>query len=100
MVPTVKKAVFTLLICLFIILPVQVGVYASENAEALTIPAELPAIKLKKRQAALAISVESVLQKLKQKQEIILVDIGKGDEFDNYRDLLHNSLIISNTLFQ
>ena len=83
--PTVEKAVVALLICLLVILPVREGVSAPGDPQSLNIPAELPAIKLKKRQNAFAISVESVLRKLKQKQEIILIDVRRKSEFEKFR---------------
>jgi hypothetical protein len=43
----------------------------------------LPA-KLKKRNPTFSISVESVRQKLKENQNILLVDIRKKDEFEKF----------------
>ena len=63
-------------------LPVRIGISGPQNDEAPPIPAELPAIKLKKRQNAFAISVKSVLRKLREKKEIIVVDVRKNDAFE------------------
>jgi len=85
MLCTTKKAVITLLISLSFGLLALGGVAAARNSEALTIPTELLTSKLKKRNPAFAISVESVLQKVREKQEIILIDVRKRDEFEKFR---------------
>ena len=82
---TLEKEVVAIMICLLVILPVRKSVSAPGNPQSRHIPVEFPAIKLKKCQAAFAISVESVLQKSKEKQEIILVDGRKSDAFEKFR---------------
>ena len=49
------------------------------------IPTELITRKLRKRSPAFAISVESVLQKLKKKEKIVLVDVRNREEFEKFR---------------
>ena len=85
MMCTTKKAVITLLISLSVGLLVRGGVAAAQHSEALTIPTELLTSRLKKRNPAFAISVESVLKKLREKQEIILIDVRKRAEFEKFR---------------
>jgi len=85
MMCTTKKAVITLLISLSVGLLVRSGVAAAQNSEALTIPTELLTTKSKKRNPAFAITVESVLQKARERQEIILIDVRKRDEFEKFR---------------
>ena len=85
MTSTTRKAVITVLISLSLGLLARGGVAPAQNSEGLTIPTELLTSKLKKRNPAFAISVESVLQKVREQQEIILIDVRKGDEFEKFR---------------
>lgn len=81
---TINKPGAVLLICLFIGLH-GLTLSASQHSEDLTIPPEFASPPLKKRNPALAISVESVVQRSREKQEIILVDVRKGSEFEKFR---------------
>ena len=56
-----------------------------KNRSHLDIPPELITRKLRKRNPAFAISVESVLLKLKKKQEIVLIDVRNREEFEKFR---------------
>jgi len=85
MICTEKKVVITLLISLVIGLSLRIGVSTAQNFEALKIPAESLARKFRRRNPAFAISVESVLQKLREKQEIILIDVRNRSEFGKFR---------------
>jgi len=56
-----------------------------KNRSHLDIPSELITRKLRKRNPAFAIFVESVLRKLKKKQEIVLIDVRNREEFEKFR---------------
>ena len=82
---TTKIAVITLIVSFVVGLPVHIGLTATQNPEASPIPAELLTATSKRRNPAFAISAESVLQKLREKQEIILIDVRKKVEFEKFR---------------
>ncbi|MBW1679069.1 MAG: rhodanese-like domain-containing protein [Deltaproteobacteria bacterium] len=48
------------------------------------LPFPLLAGTLKKRNPAFVIPIESILQKLKENQDIILIDVRKKDEFEKF----------------
>jgi rhodanese-related sulfurtransferase len=50
-----------------------------------SIPSELISRKLRKRSAAVAISVDSVLRALKQHQDLVLIDVRKERDFERFR---------------
>ena len=79
------KAAITLLIWLLVGLLASIGGLAEQTFGSTEIPTELHTSKLKTRNPTFAISVESVLQKLREKQEIILIDIRKRNEFEKFR---------------
>lgn len=56
-----------------------------EKSRPMGIPAELITRKLRKRDPAFTISVESVLRKLKKKEKIVLVDVRNREEFEKFR---------------
>jgi len=56
-----------------------------KNRLNLDIPPKLITRKLRKRNPGFAISVESVLRKLKKKQEIVLIDVRNREEFEKFR---------------
>jgi len=90
MIPILEKTSVALLIWFFIGLPARVGMSAPNNPEPPPVPSELSPIKSRKRafnkrEPTLAISVESVLKKLREKQDIILVDVRKKSEFEKFR---------------
>jgi len=58
---------------------------APNHYEDLANPPKFASAPLKRRNPALAISVEMVEQRLREKQEIILVDVRKGSEFERFR---------------
>ena len=85
MICPARKAAITLFIWILVGLPAFNVVMAAQTLGSTEIPPELLAGKLRKRNPAFAISVESVLRKLKGKQEIILIDVRKRDEFEKFR---------------
>ena len=58
---------------------------AQKNPSNLDIPPELITMKLRKRNPAFSISMETVLRKLKKKEEIILVDVRSREAFERFR---------------
>lgn len=81
---TPTKPVAAFLIFLFIGLH-GLTLSASQHSEDLSIPPEFASRTLKQRNPALAISVESVVQRSREKQGITLVDVRKGSEFEKFR---------------
>jgi rhodanese-related sulfurtransferase len=81
---TINKQGAAFLICLFIGLH-GLTLSASQHSEDLAIPPEFESPTLKKRNPALAISAESVVQRSREKQEMVLVDVRKGSEFERFR---------------
>jgi rhodanese-related sulfurtransferase len=82
---TKKTAVITIAISFVVGLPVHIGLSATQNPEAQTIPAELLTGTAKRRNPAFAISAESVLQKVTENRDIILIDVRKRVEFIKFR---------------
>ena len=82
---TTKTAVITIVISLIVGLPVHIGLSATQNSEASLTPTELLTGTGKRRNPAFAISAESVLQKLRENQDIILIDVRKRVEFEKFR---------------
>ena len=81
---------YLLIICLLTGLFSSVNIPAAESASSastglMEIPPELLAVKPKERDISLTISVESVLQKVKAKPEIILIDVRSAEKFGRYR---------------
>ena len=85
MISTAKKAVITLLISLLIGLSLRIGASTAQDLESMNTPAELLTTKLGKRNPEVAISVESVLQKLREKRGIIFIDVRKRSDFERFR---------------
>ena len=82
---TTKTGVITLAISFVVGLPVHSGLSAKQNPEASRIPAKLPTGTGKRRNPAFAISPESVLQKMRENRDIILIDVRKKAEFEKFR---------------
>ena len=82
---TKKTAVITIAISFVVGLPVHIGLSATQNPEGQIIPAELLTGTGKRRNPAFAISAESVLQKMRENQDIVLVDIRRRVEFEKFR---------------
>ena len=61
---------------------IEVEISGKEKNRPIGIPPELITRKLRKRDPAFAISVESVLRKLNKKEEIVLVDVRNREEFE------------------
>jgi len=64
---------------------IEVEISGEEKNRPIGIPPELINRKLRKRDPAFAISVESVLRKLKKKEEITLIDVRNREEFEKFR---------------
>ena len=64
---------------------IEVEISGKEKNSPIGVPPELITRKLRKRDPAFAISVESVLRKLKKKEKIILVDVRNREEFEKFR---------------
>ena len=64
---------------------IEVEISGKEKNRPIGIPPELINRKLRKRDPAFAISVESVLRKLKKKEKIVLVDVRNREEFEKFR---------------
>jgi len=64
---------------------IEVEISGEEKNRPIGIPAELITRKLRNRDPAFAISVESVLRKLKKKEEIALIDVRNREEFEKIR---------------
>ena len=75
------KALITLLTWLTVGLIAFTSVWAADDFEAATIPAQLPTDKLKKNNPAVTISVASALQTMKLNKHIPLVDMRNSDQF-------------------
>jgi rhodanese-related sulfurtransferase len=80
-----RKTLFVFLVYLFFLLICHNALSLAQNLENPAIQLESPAIVLKKRNTALLISVESILQKIKEKQKIILADVRRKEEFTKFR---------------
>jgi rhodanese-related sulfurtransferase len=81
---TINKLGVALLISLFIGLH-GITLSASQHPEDLTISPKSAPPPLKKRNPVLAISVESVAQRSREKQEMVLVDVRKESDFEKFR---------------
>jgi len=64
---------------------IEVEISGEEKNRPIGIPPELITRKLRKRDPAFAISVETVLRKLKKKEEIALIDVRNREEFEKFR---------------
>ena len=64
---------------------IEVEISGKDKNRPIGTPSELTTRKLRKRDPAFAISVESVLRKLKKKEEIVLVDVRNREEFEKFR---------------
>lgn len=84
MIATIEKGLIALLICLPTALPAVTAVSASADFKRPTIPSEWLTIKPKKRNPACALSADSVLQKIRERQGIILVDVREKSAFEKF----------------
>ena len=78
----IKKSKYLITFVLSVLMGLSVHTLAAEIASDAAIPSELTAKRLKKPDHSFLVSAESVLQKIKRKQKIILVDIRKPGEFE------------------
>jgi len=85
MVYTTKTAVLIPLVSLLFGLQARVGFSETHKAQALRNPSELSTAKSKAHNPAFTISAESVLQKLKERQEVYLIDVRGLAAFQKFR---------------
>jgi rhodanese-related sulfurtransferase len=78
----IKKSKYLITFVISVLMGLSVHTLAAEVASDAAIPSELTAKRLKKPDHSFLVSAESVLQKIKRKQKIILVDIRKPGEFE------------------
>jgi rhodanese-related sulfurtransferase len=78
----IKTSKYLIPFVISVLIGLSVPTLAAEVASDLAIPSELTAKRLKKPDHSLLISAGSVLQKIKRKQKIILVDIREPGEFE------------------
>jgi len=80
-----KNCIITFLVCIFVGLPVRPCTPAEQDPIKTEIPPELPSGKLKKHDPAFFVSAEFVLLALKQKQDLVLVDVRDENDFESFR---------------
>ena len=81
-----QRILIALTLCVLVGLLTHLHVFATERtSQYLDLTSELITRKLRKRDPALAIFVETVLRKLKKKEEIVLIDVRNRDEFERFR---------------
>jgi rhodanese-related sulfurtransferase len=80
-----RKITITFFLCIFIGLPIHAGKSEGNNLAPADIPLELLTCKWKKRNPAYLISPDSVLRKLKEKRELVLVDVRDAQDFNSCR---------------
>ena len=81
----IRNTVITFFICMLLGLPIHAGKSEGNNLAPADIPLELLARKWKKRNPANLISPGSVLRKLKEKRELVLVDVRDAKDFNSCR---------------
>ena len=81
----IRNTVITFLICILLGLPIHTAISVESDLSVVEIPPEMLARKWKKRNPAFLISPESVLRKLKEKRELVLVDVRDMDDFRRFR---------------
>lgn len=80
-----RKITITFFLCIFLGLPIHAGKSEGNNLAPADIPLELLTCKWKKRNPAYLISPDSVLRKLKEKRELVLVDVRDAQDFNSCR---------------
>jgi len=80
-----KNCITTFLICVFIWLPARPCNAGEQDDSTTKIPPELLTKELKKHDPSLLISLEAVLYALKQKQDLVLVDVRDSSDFESFR---------------
>ena len=80
-----RKITITFFICMLLGLPIHAGKPEGNNLAPADIPSELLTRKWKKRNPANLISPDSVLRKLKEKRELVLVDVRDAQDFNSCR---------------
>ena len=80
-----RKITITFFLCIFLGLPIHAGKSEGNNFAPADIPLELLTCKWKKRNPAYLISPDSVLRKLKEKRELVLVDVRDAQDFNSCR---------------
>ena len=80
-----RRITITFFICMLLGLPIHAGKSEGNNLAPADIPLELLTCKWKKRNPAYLISPDSVLRKLKEKRELVLVDVRDAQDFNSCR---------------
>ncbi|HUT44226.1 MAG TPA: rhodanese-like domain-containing protein, partial [Desulfobacterales bacterium] len=83
--PHSTRKTVAVLFALCFLFPCSVVLSSAQNPQNPANQSKPSAIELKKRNPAFLISVESVLQKINEKQEIALVDVRRKEEFEKFR---------------
>lgn len=81
----IRNTVITFFVCIILGLPIHAGKSEGNNLAPADIPLELLTCKWKKRNPAYLISPDSVLRKLKEKRELVLVDVRDAQDFNSCR---------------
>ena len=80
-----RRITITFFIFMLLGLPIHAGKSEGNNPAPADIPLELLTCKWKKRNPAYLISPDSVLRKLKEKRELVLVDVRDAQDFNSCR---------------
>ena len=80
-----RRITITFFLCIFLGLPIHAGKSEGNNLAPADIPLELITCEWKKRNPAYLISPDSVLRKLKEKRELVLVDVRNAQDFNSCR---------------
>ncbi|MBW1706816.1 MAG: rhodanese-like domain-containing protein [Deltaproteobacteria bacterium] len=80
-----KSCIVTFLICIFLGFSVHPCNPAEQDNATAEFPPELPSWELKKHDPSLFVSPETVLYALKQKQDMVLVDVRDARDFESFR---------------
>ncbi len=81
----IKNTVITFFICIILGLPILTAIPVQSDLSVAEIPSELLSRKWKKYNLANLISPDSVLRKLKEKRELVLVDVREMDDFRRFK---------------
>ena len=81
----IRNTVIIFFICIILGLPIHTSISAESDLSVAEIPSELLSRKWKKYNLANLISPDSVLRKLKEKRELVLVDVRDAQDFSSCR---------------
>ena len=79
-----NRTMMASLVLILVGIVVPMGMSSAENLKAPRSPSQPLTDSLKKRNPALAISAESVLEKLSKRQKIILIDVRRSERFEKF----------------